>query len=83
MQMLSRYGVVLLLVMLVSGCSVLGLGDSEPGTPSAMRYNECQWNRSSCMYEGKYEPGERKFAEEEARRLNQASLDRLRRSGIR
>jgi hypothetical protein len=32
------------------------------------------------MYEGAYEPDERGYAEEEARRLNQASAARFRRS---
>ncbi len=33
------------------------------------------------MYEGRYESGERDYAEEEARRLNRAALQRLRRGG--
>lgn len=32
------------------------------------------------MYDGKYEPGEEDYAEVEAKRLNKASTDRLRRS---
>jgi hypothetical protein len=32
------------------------------------------------MYEGQYEPGERDYAEQEAKRLNQAASDKLRRS---
>lgn len=39
-----------------------------------------RWNRNSCMYDGKYEPGEEDYAEAEAKRLNKASTDRLRRS---
>jgi hypothetical protein len=31
------------------------------------------------MYEGAYEPGERDYAEQEAKRLNQAASRRLRR----
>lgn len=42
--------------------------------------SECRWNRSSCMYDRKYEPGEEDYAEYEAKRLNKASTDRLRRS---
>lgn len=64
-QTLGRYGVVLFLAELTSGCSLT---------------NECRWNRSSCMYDGKYEPGEEDYAESEAKRLNKASTDRLRRS---
>lgn len=64
-QTLGRCGVVLFLVALTSGCSLGG---------------ECRWYRSSCMYDGKYEPGEEDYAEVEAKRLNKASTDRLRRS---
>lgn len=35
-------------------------------------FNQCTWNRDSCMYEGQYEPGEEEYAEKEARRLNKA-----------
>lgn len=51
----------------------MGSGSSDGG-------GECQWNRSSCMYEGAYEPGEGSYAEEEARRLNRAASERLRRN---
>ncbi|RTZ41100.1 hypothetical protein EKL30_15545 [Candidimonas sp. SYP-B2681] len=71
-QMVSRYGVALFFVALVSGCSSTGLGASA-------RSDECKWNRSSCIYEGAYEPGERDYAEEEAKRLNRAQSERLRR----
>ncbi|MFA1682466.1 MULTISPECIES: hypothetical protein [Achromobacter] len=37
-------------------------------------------SRSSCLYDGKYEAGERDYAEDEAKRLNRAELDRLRRA---
>ncbi|PLC55074.1 hypothetical protein CR155_05095 [Pollutimonas nitritireducens] len=59
---------------LVSGCSSNGLGDSK-------LVNECTWNRSSCMHEGSYEPGEREYAEQEAKDLNKASSKKLRRYG--
>lgn len=72
-QMFSRFGAGLFLMALVSGCSSIGLGDSA-------RSNECKWNRSSCMHEGSYEPGEREYAEQEAKHLNQAASARLRRS---
>jgi hypothetical protein len=64
---LIRCGAVSLLV-LIAGC----------GTASDLA-NECRWNRSSCMYEGTYDPGERDYAEEEAARLNRAELRRIRR----
>lgn len=72
-QMSSRCGMALFLAALVSGCSSV-----EPG--SSDRPNACTWNRSSCMYEGKYEPGEEAYAEQEAKRLNKAAAGKLRRS---
>ena len=65
-QTLGRYGIVLFLAALSSGCSSI--------------IGECGLARSSCMYEGKYEQGEEDYAEAEAKRLNKQSTDRLRRS---
>lgn len=65
-QMLGRCGVMLFLAVLSAGCSTVA--------------GECGWLRSSCMYEGQYESGEEDYAEDEAKRLNQESSDRLRRS---
>ncbi len=73
-QTFSRCGVALFLVALVPGCSLVGLGESDRGG------GECQWNRSSCMYEGQYEPDERDYAEQEAKRLNQAASGKFRHS---
>ncbi|MDH0094460.1 hypothetical protein N7373_23685 [Achromobacter mucicolens] len=65
-QTLGRCSVLLFLAALSSGCSsVVG---------------ECGLLRSSCMYEGQYESGEEGYAEDEAKRLNKQSTDRLRRS---
>lgn len=72
-QTIGRYGAALFFIALVSGCSSVGVRDSG-------RNSECTWSRSSCMYEGAYEPGERDYAEQEAKRLNQAASERLRRS---
>ena len=72
-QSFSRCGVALFLVSLVAGCSLSGPKASD-------RDSECKWNRSSCMHEGAYEPGEREYAEQEAKRLNQAASGKLRRS---
>ena len=76
MQTLSRLGTALFFTMLVAGC-----GSSVEQTASLERPNDCRWNRSSCIYEGQYEPDERDYAEEEAKRLNQAQLQRMRRWG--
>lgn len=75
-RIFSRCSVLLALVTVISGCSMIGLGESPAHT------NECQWNRSSCMYEGRYEPGEEAYAEQEAKRLNRAASLRLRRNSI-
>lgn len=74
-------------VFLISGCSWLpSFGSSGSKTYSykgkTKPVNECTFNVKSCMYEGPYEPGERQFALEEARRLNAASLEQLRRNAV-
>lgn len=76
-QAVTRYTVSILVIGLLCACS-----SSEPGHSGAgWRSSDCYGNRSSCMYEGRYESGERRYAEEEARRLNRAALQRLRRGG--
>ncbi len=72
-QTFSRCGAALVFVTLVSGCSLISPGGSN-------RFNECTLNRSSCMHEGSYEPGEEEYAREEAKDLNHAASQRLRRS---
>lgn len=72
-RMMSRSGAVLGLTALLAACS------SGGATHVPTLVNECTWNRSSCMHEGRYEPGEREYAEQEARELNRASSARLRR----
>ncbi|HEU0229392.1 MAG TPA: hypothetical protein VFR20_02370 [Burkholderiaceae bacterium] len=78
----SRYGVAVLLATLVAGCSLFGAKTSKPdGRAKSWGYDSvCKRNPGQCMYKGHYEPGEREYAEQEAKRLNQASLDRLRHS---
>lgn len=78
-QTLSRYGVALFLAALVSGCSLIGSSHSGRNNDLG-RDNECKVSRSSCMYDGPYEPGERAYAEQEAARLNQAASEKLHRS---
>jgi hypothetical protein len=75
----------LFLAALVSGCSFFGGEGSNGGSvhsggsSASSGGGDCGWNRRACIYEGAYEPGERGYAESEAKRLNQAQLDRLRR----
>jgi hypothetical protein len=59
-----RGGLALFFVALISGCA------------SA----QCKVSRSSCMYEGSYEPGEADYAEQEAAKLNKAQTSKLRQS---
>ncbi|SHG77880.1 hypothetical protein SAMN04488135_101250 [Pollutimonas bauzanensis] len=84
-QSFSRCGVALLFGALV-GCSFtgpeapgIGTKASDAGTKPSARGDNCRQNRSGCIYEGAYEPRERDYAEQEAKRLNHAALERLRR----
>lgn len=75
----------LISIFMISGCSLLPSNSTSNYryTSSTKRpINECTFNVKSCGYEGSYEPGERQFALEEARRLNMASLEKLRRNAI-
>lgn len=74
-QRFSRIGASLVFVILISGCA-----SGSRGTVS--RDGQCGWSPGSCMYDGAYEPGERDYAEQEARRLNQAQVQRLQRNFV-
>ncbi|MFT0850348.1 hypothetical protein VRY85_06150 [Achromobacter sp. F4_2707] len=80
-QTVCRLGLALCVAAVVAGCSSTNPGVAEHSGDARVVTTslECRWNRSACIYEGRYESGERAYAEDEARRLNQASLDRLRR----
>ena len=84
-QSIIRCGVAVFLIALFSGCSSNGSRSADRadrpfiGSSTSARDDECRWNRTKCMYEGAYEPGERDYAEQEAKRLNQAASRRLRR----
>ncbi|WP_144632148.1 hypothetical protein [Bordetella genomosp. 13] len=67
---MGQLGAALLLAATLAGCS-----SSRPEEPS--RSSDCSWWRSSCMYEGQYEPDEREYAEEEAARLNRQQSRRM------
>jgi len=68
---------------MLGGCGLFGLADSTPHTRPLPQQRPaltaCQLNPQSCMYEGNYERGEAAFAIQEAARLNQRELQRLRR----
>lgn len=65
-------GGVLLVAAVAAGCS------SSPDAREEPRRDDCR-RAASCIYEGKYEPGEREYAEREAERLNQEATRKLRR----
>ncbi|HLU02710.1 MAG TPA: hypothetical protein VKZ94_08095 [Advenella sp.] len=69
----SRCAIVLSLVVFIAGC---GTADNKKPVAADLS-NDCKWHRSSCLYEGSYEPGERDYAEQEAKRLNLAQTIRL------
>ena len=73
---LCRCSVVLVLMGLMTACSIGGSDSSSSASRSF--FNECTFSFGGCMYDGPYEPGEEQYAEEEARRLNRAQLERLR-----
>jgi hypothetical protein len=75
-QTFSRCAVVLSLAVFIAGCG--GSANKDPVASASS--NDCKWYRSSCLYEGSYEPGERDYAEREAKRLNLAQTIRLTRS---
>jgi hypothetical protein len=80
-QILSRCAVVLLLIASVSGCSSTKTtpSASAPNVSSTQASDSCASNRRACIYKGAYESGERDYAEQEAKRLNLAEYERLRR----
>lgn len=74
----GRFGVGLFLATLVSGCSSVDKRDSDD-VGVLDRSNPCLLAPGSCIYEGRYEAGETDYAEQEARRLNEAESLRIRR----
>lgn len=78
---LRRYGAPLFVAVLLAGCASSDSDTYSGGTGAgvARASAECQNNPDRCIYKGRYEKGERAYAEAEAKRLNQAQIDRLRR----
>ena len=75
---LTQSAAVLGLAALLAACS-----SPKPGAgPVSKLFNECTWDRESCMYEGRYEAGEGEYAERQARDLNRQSAARLRQSRL-
>ncbi|WP_159078903.1 hypothetical protein [Orrella marina] len=61
-------------LVLIAGCSSIVPSFLRGGSSDT---NPCKVNPQSCIYRGQYEPGEREYAEREARRLNYQSMERL------
>lgn len=73
---LFQSAAVLGLAALMAACST-----SKPGGGAMSKlFNECTWDRESCMHNGRYDADEREYAEQEAKDLNRQSAARLRRS---
>ncbi|HLV29240.1 MAG TPA: hypothetical protein VKY60_08985 [Burkholderiaceae bacterium] len=82
LRTLSRSAALASLTAMVAACS-WGGGDERAGysdTSVVTRSDQCEANPRSCIYKGRYEAGERNYAELEARRLNEAQIERLRRA---
>ncbi|SAI66979.1 Uncharacterised protein [Bordetella ansorpii] len=86
---------MLVLAAAMAGCSTTGKdassqndGDTPAsseaskadGAKAAREEANCRKNRRTCIFEGSYEPGESRYAEQEAQRLNKAEAERLRRA---
>lgn len=89
-HILSRYCVAIVVVTLLFGCSSNSPKKSvnpSVGTPlsdlaESLGEVKCKLNRSSCMYEGQYDSEERGYAEQEARNLNKAAMEKFRRDSL-
>lgn len=84
MTSLGRAVGMVVLSVVIAGCASSGTGGGG-GVRSLLPAflggtEDCSNNRRACLYDGAYEPGERQYAEQEARRLNMAELERFRRS---
>ncbi|RXN90475.1 hypothetical protein C7R54_13340 [Achromobacter aloeverae] len=88
--MLSPRVAGLCLVALLAGCASSGSrndagpdgaaslsSSSSSSLPAAKSGDSCRSNRSSCLYNGAYESGERNYAQQAAAKLNLAELQRL------
>ncbi|OZI64033.1 hypothetical protein [Bordetella genomosp. 1] len=82
-KLLNHLGAAAALVLLVAGCSSSPKREADaagPTTSAASADIQCKISRRLCMHEGSYESGERDYAEQEARRLNLAEAERLRKA---
>lgn len=61
------------LLLILAGCA------QSPQSSAHSDRLQCKLNPSSCMYEGPYEPGEDKYAEQRAKELNKKAARKLRR----
>jgi len=76
-RFLSRCAMGLAATAVIAGCS----SNDRLGSEAAEVSLQCKLSPSSCLYKGAYEPGERAYAEQEAARLNEEQVERLRHLG--
>jgi hypothetical protein len=79
----QRFALATMLIALaaaLSGCSSTRHSSSSSSSGAPFATDSHCGHGNSCMYNGHYDPGERDYAEQEARRLNQAEYERLRSS---
>jgi hypothetical protein len=80
-----KLGFAAVMVTLLAGCgtnSPLSLFRGGSAPFEGVASGPCHDNPRSCIHKGRYESGERQYAEQEAERLNQLALERLRRNNV-
>lgn len=76
MNVLCRAAGLVLFTVVITGCA-----HSPQSVTHAERY-QCKIDPKSCMYEGSYEPNEEKYAEQRAKELNRASVNKIKRRSL-
>lgn len=77
---LGRVAFMSICLAMMSGCTIVDALNFSAGNKykRQQRTTQCAISPSSCDYNGRYEPGEEKYAEVEARRMNLAEAERIR-----
>ena len=80
---LCRYGLAVIIATLLAGCGsnpkIIDRPERGAYVPLNTEPSPCHANPGSCIHKGSYDSGERLYAQKEAERLNQMSLERLKR----
>ncbi|MFW8566270.1 hypothetical protein [Orrella sp. 11846] len=79
MKQLVRLSFLSALLALFSGCTLFDAMNfhSSSSHQRQSRSMQCTLSPASCDYKGQYEPGEARYAELEARRLNKLEIARI------